>query len=284
MARAVLDFFLGRLRSDDARTAFAQRDSDLSKSAHDAAAAQEKHLIGGEYTKSVVYGGLDGIITTFAIVAACEGGALGGNTLICLGLSNLIADGLSMGIGDWVSEKAEQDLIATERAREKWEFDNFPAGEVAEMTELYMTKYGVAREDAATILGTMHKYGDLFVDHMMAVELELLPAGDPSSAMRKGGVTFCSFVGFGSVPLLAMVSSTVFELAPRWQFRLCCIVTAVCIYLLGAGRGHITHQNVHSAGLTMLLTGGSAALSAYYISQIAAAYSQDLAAPVCLPP
>ena len=105
-------------------------------------------------------------------VAACEGGALGGNTLICLGalaelvskvwplhplpslcvdadtteresrlrfrnrasrrktpslsswsafsrdptgLSNLIADGLSMGIGDWVSEKAEQDLIARPR-------------------------------------------------------------------------------------------------------------------------------------------------------------------------
>jgi vacuolar iron transporter family protein len=46
----------------------------------------------GEYVKSMVFGGLDGIITTFAIVAACVGGKLLTFELIVVGFANLIGD------------------------------------------------------------------------------------------------------------------------------------------------------------------------------------------------
>jgi hypothetical protein len=54
--------------------------------------------------KSVVFGGLDGIITTFSIVAAVAGASLSVEVVLLMGFANLIADGISMGLGDALSE------------------------------------------------------------------------------------------------------------------------------------------------------------------------------------
>lgn len=61
------------------------------------------------YLKSIVYGGLDGIITTFAVVAGVVGANLAIRIVLILGLSNLIADGISMAIGDYLSTKASKE-------------------------------------------------------------------------------------------------------------------------------------------------------------------------------
>ncbi len=62
----------------------------------------------GEYLKSMVYGGMDGIITTFAIVCAASGANKDDATIVTMGVANLIADAISMGMGDYISDKAEQ--------------------------------------------------------------------------------------------------------------------------------------------------------------------------------
>jgi vacuolar iron transporter family protein len=65
----------------------------------------------GKYLKSIVYGGLDGIITTFAIVAGVAGAALSSSVILILGFANLIADGISMAAGDFLSSKAEAEYL-----------------------------------------------------------------------------------------------------------------------------------------------------------------------------
>lgn len=80
---------------------------------------------GAKYIKSIVYGGLDGIITTFAIVAGVAGAALSANIILILGFANLIADGISMAAGDYLSTKSEIEshknklLWKTKKLREK---------------------------------------------------------------------------------------------------------------------------------------------------------------------
>ena len=61
------------------------------------------------YAKSIVYGGMDGIITTFAVVAGSVGGNLGLAAIIVLGFSNLFADGFSMAVGDYLSSTTEKN-------------------------------------------------------------------------------------------------------------------------------------------------------------------------------
>ena len=71
------------------------------------------------YLKSFVYGGLDGIITTFAIVAGVAGAALSSNIVLILGFANLIADGFSMSIGDYLSSKAQLEYENKKRFNKK---------------------------------------------------------------------------------------------------------------------------------------------------------------------
>eukprot|EP01114_Cavostelium_apophysatum_P017303 TRINITY_DN5111_c0_g1_i1.p1 TRINITY_DN5111_c0_g1~~TRINITY_DN5111_c0_g1_i1.p1 ORF type:complete len:308 (-),score=27.08 TRINITY_DN5111_c0_g1_i1:30-953(-) len=65
--------------------------------------------------KDVVYGGLDGLITTHAIVSGVSGGSLSSSVVLVLGISNLLADGFSMAVGNYMGTKAEIEMERKER-------------------------------------------------------------------------------------------------------------------------------------------------------------------------
>ena len=169
------------------------------------AANKEDHGgTGADYIKSVVFGGLDGIITTFAIIASVQGANQGLNVVLITGVAKLLGDGLAMGLGDAISEGAEITHIRGERDRERWELANFPEGEAAEMIEIYKKK-GFSEAEARAVIRTMLSkpaYAEYFVDHMMAQELGQLVPDDDENPWFDGLVTFCSFMIFGIIPLL----------------------------------------------------------------------------------
>jgi VIT1/CCC1 family predicted Fe2+/Mn2+ transporter len=55
------------------------------------------------YIRDLIYGANDGVITTFAVVAGVTGGALSARAVLIVGVANLLADGLSMGVGNYLS-------------------------------------------------------------------------------------------------------------------------------------------------------------------------------------
>ena len=72
------------------------------------------------YIRDMVYGALDGIVTTFAVVAGVVGGALSLKAVLVVGAANLLADGLSMGVGNYLSIRShESALMAQNRAEEE---------------------------------------------------------------------------------------------------------------------------------------------------------------------
>lgn len=73
-----------------------------------------------------MFGGLDGILTSFAIVAGSAGAQLSVPAVLAIGISNVLADALAMGVGEYLSSKSEEEYTREERSREEWEFDNFP--------------------------------------------------------------------------------------------------------------------------------------------------------------
>jgi len=60
------------------------------------------------YIRDLVYGANDGIITTFAVVAGVAGGSLSTRAVLIVGVANLLADGLSMGAGNYLGIRAEE--------------------------------------------------------------------------------------------------------------------------------------------------------------------------------
>ena len=77
-----------------------------------------------EYLGEVVYGGIDGSITTFAVVASATGAGLSTSIVLILGFANLLADGFSMSIGAYLAAKADADNYQKHKKIEYWEVEN----------------------------------------------------------------------------------------------------------------------------------------------------------------
>lgn len=61
------------------------------------------------YLPEFVYGGIDGCVTTFAVVAGSVGAGLDSSVILILGFANLLADGFAMSVGAYLAAKTEID-------------------------------------------------------------------------------------------------------------------------------------------------------------------------------
>jgi len=221
-------------------------------------------------TPAVIFGGLDGILTSFAIVAGAAGGNLSPQVVLILGFSNIFADALSMGCGEFLSSKATNEWILSERKREEWEMENYPEGEIKEMIEIYESK-GMSHADAVQVIETMAKYKDFFVDVMMLQELELqVPEEDHvKESVKEGIVMFCSFATFGALPLLGyvVIPAAFPNLGEQILFTSACVVTGIVLFLMGSVKSFFSAQNWFRAGIETLFLGGACAAIAFFVGQ-----------------
>jgi VIT1/CCC1 family predicted Fe2+/Mn2+ transporter len=257
-------------RVDEARKAFQKGDDSASAAAHDpqriAQAADEEH---GEpshqYVGDMVYGGLDGIITTFAVVSGVAGAELGTNIVLILGLANLFADGFSMATGAFLSSKSEQEYYEREWEREAWEVERFPDGERLELAEIY-EEQGYSEEEAKTLVEIISRDPVRWVRAMMVDELGLM--ADDRKPIISALTTFVSFVVAGAVPLLIYLLSLVFPVRPEVAFPISLALSGVALFGLGVAKVFVTRLSVIRSGLEMLLVGGLAAGVAYGVGAL----------------
>jgi len=255
---------------EGAKDAYAVRDVAASQAAHLAnvpLTATEKHKKGGDHMKTIIFGGLDGIITTFAVVAGAGGGGLSISTVLIMGFSSLVADALSMGVGDALSSKAESEVAVRERKREQWEYENYPEGEVKEMIDIYEGR-GMSRADAESIIRTMSKYPDFFIDVMMRDELGMDEPGETWDHVKSGAICFTSFLVNGSVPLLGFVAFIPFDFDDSTLFYISIGLTACTLFTLGAVKSRFTTKSWWASGLEILVMGALTASVAYLIGWI----------------
>jgi vacuolar iron transporter family protein len=245
-----------------AREAFKKRDEAASREAHDANMSKEQHNTAGQYIKSLVYGGMDGIITTFAVVAGVVGASLSSNVILILGIANLLADGFSMAVGDYLSTKAEIEYKNHERLREIWEIDNYPQGEKQELIQLYMDK-GLSKEDSEQITGIISKNKKVWVDIMMVEELGLIE--EDESPLKNALVTFFSFAFFGFIPIVAYLLARKVSFIADNVFIFDCILTGFTLLVLGAVKARVTGINWIKSSIETLIVGGLAAGIAYVV-------------------
>jgi VIT1/CCC1 family predicted Fe2+/Mn2+ transporter len=257
-------------RLEEARKAFAQRDMEASALAHEPSrivqAAEEEH--GGAshlYIGDMVYGGLDGIITTFAVVSGVAGAQLGSNIILILGLANLFADGFSMATGAYLSSKSEQEYYEREWQREAWEVEHFPEGERAELYEIYRQQ-GYSEEDARRLVEIKSRDPQRWVQAMMIDELGLFP--DERKPLFSALSTLASFVVAGSVPLIVYLVGLFVSLSPSVSFPVALGLSALALFGVGAAKVLVTERSPFRSGLEMLLVGGLAAGVAYGVGAL----------------
>ena len=253
-------------RIDKARDAFSKHDKVAAAHIHhtsQGAALEEHGGVSAQYVGDIIYGGLDGIITTFAIVSGVAGAQLESGIILVLGLANLIADGFSMAAGAYLSLKSEQAYYDKEQERELWEVENFPKGEKQEMHLIYLQQ-GYTPEEAAQLVDIKSREPKRWVDAMMIDELRM--TRDDRKPMLSGLTTFISFIIAGSVPLLIYLVGLVVDVPSSFEISI--LLSALALFGLGTAKVRITLQNPFQSGFEMLVVGGLASGVAYAIGAL----------------
>lgn len=209
--------------------------------------------------RDLVYGGIDGSVTTFAIVAGVAGAGLSPFVIVALGLANVLADGFSMAAGNYSGTKAERDNMARIRAIEEHHIDLYPDGERREVFEILSQKglTGTVLEDATDAI-TANR--ESWINLMLEGEYGLSKA-DPNP-MRAAIATFAAFLVAGLIPLLP------FLLAFEQAFVASVWLTMFVFFVIGALKSVWSVAPWWRSAAETVLIGGLAASIAYGVGTL----------------
>ncbi|MFC2109217.1 VIT1/CCC1 transporter family protein [Bacteroidota bacterium] len=217
------------------------------------------------YLGEFVYGGIDGSVTTFAVVAGAVGAGLDSSVIIILGFANLFADGFAMSIGAYLSAKSEKDNYAKHKKIEYWEVDHLPEKEREEVRDIYREK-GFEGELLEQVVEVITSDKDRWVDVMMKEELEMIE--EKKSPFKIGLITFVSFLLLGFIPLWVYVVDFLNEDLELNLLLWSSSLTAMSFALIGYLKGVVNSKNKTYSVISTVLMGVSAALVAYYVGDV----------------
>lgn len=206
------------------------------------------------HLRDAVYGGIDGAVTTLAIVAGAAGAGVSSRIVLALGIANVLADGFSMAAGNFVSARAERDNVRRLRAMERRHVRDHPDGERLELTEILAAK-GLSGEPLAETVRAICQSDRLWIDLMLVEEHGVSPI--ESRALPAALVTFVAFVVAGLVPLAPFLVG-----APH-PLGLSIVVTAFVFVLIGALRGRFSLTSSWRTAFETLAIGATAGVVAW---------------------
>ncbi len=185
-----------------------------------------------------------------------------------------------MGAGEYLSSRSYNNYVRTELARETWELENYPRGEITEMIDLF-EKRGMSREDAEVVIMRMAKYKEFFLNLMMTEELSLpVPTdSDDADSLRDGFIMFASFDCFGMVPIIGYACTPlVFPgLEQHNLFEIACAITAFTLFGLGVFKAFFNDKRYFMAGLETTVLGGVCAAVAFGVGSTSELAATDVA-------
>ncbi|MEQ8244710.1 VIT1/CCC1 transporter family protein [Fulvivirga sp.] len=222
-----------------------------------------------DYISEFVYGGIDGVITTFAVVAGAAGANAELYWVLIFGFANLIADGFSMSVGNYFSVKANRDNYDKHRKIEYWEIENLREREVQEIREIYEAK-GFKGELLEQVVEVITSDKEVWVDTMMKEELEMTK--DEKTPSKTAFATFLSFNLVGIIPLLAYIFAQFMDLNRDNLFLISCLSTAAALMFVGFLKSKVTEKSFLKGIMETLILGGMAAFLAYYVGEVLASY------------
>jgi VIT1/CCC1 family predicted Fe2+/Mn2+ transporter len=222
---------------------------------------QEEHTDSSGVVQDAILGAADGLTVPFALAAGLSGAFTQSSYIVLAVLSELVAGGISMGLGGWLAGRSEVQTFESERAREEHEVQHVPLAEEAEIYEIFRP-YGVPESAIESVLAHFREHPRDWVDFMMKFELGL---SEPDrnrpwrSAITVGG----AYVLGGLVPLIPYLVIGSAKEALRWSI----FFTFLALLLFGWVKAGFTGQGRWKSAIETAAVGGCAAAAAYGIAR-----------------
>lgn len=212
------------------------------------------------YLHDFIYGAIDGTVTTFAVVSGVAGADLGASVIIILGGANLLADGFSMAVSNYLGSRAERQRREMARHEEERHIRLVPEGEREEIRQIFAAK-GFRGEDLDRVVAVITSDPQLWADTMMGEELGY--SSSEASELRAAAATLVAFLAVGFLPLAAFVYDLVAAGELEQAFTWSAAMTGVAFFAVGSLKARYVEQLWWRAGLETLAVGGLAAVLAY---------------------
>lgn len=206
------------------------------------------------YLRDWMYGGVDGAVTTFAVVSGVVGAHLAPGIILILGGASLIADGFAMAAANYLATRSEQEEFHFAEAVERRHIDTYPEGEREEVREI-LRGIGLMGELLDRVVGAITSDRDRWIRIMLRDEYGL-PAAI-RSPWRAAAATFSAFILCGIVPLVPFVSGV------KEPFWFAAMITSAMFVVIGALKSRWSVQPWWHSGLGTFVVGGGAAAVAY---------------------
>jgi len=214
------------------------------------------HIEGGEVIRNVILGMNDGIVSIFALLAGVAGAGQPAYIILITLLAATVAGALSMGVGDYISSKSEQDYYNKEINLERLEIKLVPEIELQELRKLYQKK-GFEGSVLDQIVNTISKDPEQWALEMVIGELGV-------ADLEQKGVGKASFITFFAFIIGAMFPTgpyLMYLLAPdagELMFWTATILTFAGLFLIGSLKKFLTGKVWWRSGLEMLIAGSFA--------------------------
>jgi VIT1/CCC1 family predicted Fe2+/Mn2+ transporter len=219
----------------------------------------ERHFTGNRTVRDLVLGAADGLTVPFALAAGLTVAVDTTWIIVVAGLAEIVAGAIAMGLGGYLAAKSEAEHYESERAREHHEVREKPEDEEAEVVAV-LTAYGVEAEQAHSVVASLRRDPQRWVDFMMRFELGL-ERPDPRRALASAATIGGAYALGGLIPLWPYM---VFVSTPP-ALALSAAVTLVALAIFGYTKGRFTGAPPVRSALQTVLIGGLAAAVAFLI-------------------
>ena len=211
------------------------------------------------YLRDFVYGGIDGAVTTFAVVSGVVGAELAPAIILILGAANLAGDGFSMAASNYSGTRTEHEEMGALHAREERHIAGDPDGEREEVRQIFEAK-GFSGSGLHSAVATVTADRERWIRFMLSEEYGL--PSQLRSPLIAALSTFGAFVVCGLIPLLPFV------LSMGTPFMTSLLTTLGVFFAIGSVKSLWTTVPWWRAGLETLSIGGVAAALAYGVGAL----------------
>ena len=209
----------------------------------------------GGAARAAVFGVSDGLVSNVGLILGVAAAASDGSSVIVAGVAGLLAGAVSMAAGEYVSVKAEAELVERELEIERESLAKEPEEETEELASIYMSR-GLAEDQARDLAVAVMADPEVALEVHAREELGVDPdsVGDPVAA---AGSSFVAFAIGAILPLIPW-----FFMEGSGAILASVIIGLVAAAAVGATLAHFTERSkVRTAARQVLIAVAAGAIT-----------------------
>ena len=223
----------------------------------------EQHPHPHEFLSDVILGLNDGVVTTLVFVLSVAGVSHSDRSISLAGIAEMLAGGVSMFLGAYMSARTEREAKQHQIAVERHEIEHEPDEEREELRQIYREK-GFSGRQLTGIINHLTSDPDRWLNSMVRDELLLRP-GEFRSPWEVGAIVGGSFAGGALVPIIPFLVS----LANGQQWAVA--ISLAVLFATGAARSRYSRRSWLRSGIEMVVIGAIGTVAGLIIGRLLAA-------------